>query len=273
MQLFSGDMVLSGSSEALFAQWLDAIWHDPGDASKFLTLGQQMMVPIAGNHENDSADFYANFALPADGPYAETYASFDVGSAHFALVDDQQIGEGLANGGPTDETNAQLAWLDRDLSAANADRASHPFVVVINHRSLFSTSTHADDPDVLAARGALAPLFDKYAVDLVVNGHEHEYERSKPLKAGDPPSGAPIVGSGTTYVVCAGAGAAAYAVNQTTAAYNALSVPYGPMTSYIGIYSLLQLSSHALTLTAYGLKASSMAVAGDDVIDKVTINR
>jgi hypothetical protein len=273
MQLFSGDMVFSGSSEALFAQWLDAIWHDPSDGAKFLTLGQQMMVPIAGNHENDAADFYANFALPGDGPYAETYASFDIGSAHFALVDDQQIGESLAGGSPTDETNAQLAWLDRDLAAANADRANHPFVVVINHRSLFSTSMHANDADVLAARGALAPLFDKYAVDLVVNGHEHEYERSKPLKAGTPASGAPVVGRGTTYVVVAGAGADPYAVNQTTADYNALSVAYGPMTSYIGIYSLLQLSPHGLTLTAYGLKASSMTVAGDDVIDKVTMTR
>jgi hypothetical protein len=44
------------------------------------------------------------------------------------------------------------------------------------------------------------------------------------------------------------------------------------MTSYIGTYAILQIASHALTLTAYGLKASSMTVAGDDVIDKVTVS-
>jgi hypothetical protein len=266
MSLVGGDLVDIGGEETLYGQWLDAIWHDPNDATKFLTLGQQYIVPINGNHENDTATSFANWAIPGDGLYAETYASFDLGNTHFTLVDDQQMA--LAPSGA--EAKAQLAWLDKDLAAAAADRTVHPFIVVIGHRCLFSTSTHGAEKEVTDLRGVLVPIFDKYSVDLVVNGHDHDYERSKPLKAGSPPNGDPVVGQGTTYVVSAGAGADAYPTG-TPAAFTAKSVAYGSGTSYIGAYSLLTLSGNTLKLDAYGLKASATTVAGDDAIDTLTL--
>lgn len=273
MQIIGGDVVDTAALETLYTQWLDAIWH-PDDAGSFLTLGQQMMVTINGNHENDLANSFANWAIPgvAGDPYAETYASFDVGTAHFLLIDDQQIGESLSTGSASPEAAAQLAWVDADLKAANDDRAMHPFIVVVGHRCMFSSSTHGSDADVIAARGALVPLYDRYAVDLVINGHDHDYERSKPLRAGSPATGMPIVGQGTTYVVSAGAGADAYATGAPQA-FTAKSVAYGASTSYVGVYSLLTLSGNTLTLTSYGLRASSGAVADDDVIDTFAITR
>ncbi len=266
MSLVGGDVVDIGAEQVLYDQWLDAIWQ-PNGAGQFLTLGQMLILPINGNHENDTATSFANWALPgtSSDPYAETYASFDVGNTHFAMIDDEQI----ASSPKGAEAVAQLAWLDADLAAANADRTNHPFIVVIGHRCMFSTSTHGTDPDVLATRGVLVPLYDKHSVDLVINGHDHDYERSLPLKAGPTPSGAPLVGAGTTYVVSAGAGADAYATG-TPAAFTAKSVAYGSGTSYIGSYSLLTLSGKTLTLTAYGLKASSTTVGGDDMIDTFT---
>ncbi|HEX3344892.1 MAG TPA: metallophosphoesterase family protein, partial [Polyangiaceae bacterium] len=159
MALIDGDIVDSGTIESLYTTWLDAIWHDPNDATKFLTLGQIPMVPVNGNHENDSSISFANWATPGDGAYAETYGSFDVGSAHFMMIDDQQIAESIETGGASTEAQAQLAWIDQDLAAANADRKNHPFIVAMGHRGLFSTSNHAADADVLAARGALAPIY------------------------------------------------------------------------------------------------------------------
>jgi hypothetical protein len=273
MQLIGGDIVDVGALESLYVTWLGAIWHDPNDPTQFLTLGQQLMVPVGGNHENDAADFFSNFAMPGDGPYAETYGSFDVGNTHFLLLDDQQIAESLSAGTASPQATAQLAWVAEDLAAANADRAAHPFIVVVSHRCMFSSSTHTIDPDVLAARGALVPLYDKYAVDLVINGHDHDYERSKPLMAGTPPSGAPVVGAGTTYVVSAGAGADAYPTGAAQP-FTQISVGYGiysATTSYLGSYSILTLRDNTLRLTAYGLKASSSSVADDDVIDTVSL--
>lgn len=271
LQLIGGDVVDTAAIESQYTQWLNAIWHDPNDTSKFLTLGQQMILPINGNHENDVADSFAAWSIPgaAGDPYAETYASFDVGNTHFVLFDDYALALSVG-GAPNTEATAQLAWLDADLKAANADRTAHPFIVAISHRCLFSTSTHGNEPDVTYARGQLVPLYDKYSVDLVVNGHDHDYERSKPLHAGTPPSGDPVVGTGTVYVVSAGAGADAYSPG-TPQAFTAKSVAYGSGTPYVGSYSILTLSGNTLQLTAYGLKASSTTVKNDDVIDTLML--
>jgi hypothetical protein len=190
-----------------------------------------------------------------------------VGSVHFVMVDDEQI----ASYPTGDQAKAQLAWLDSDLSAASADRANHPFVVEINHRGLFSTSLHSTDADVISARNAMAPLFDKYKVDLVINGHDHEYERTAPITNGSPPNVQPA-GQGTTYVICAGAGADAYAVGTTSVPYRITKTAFGSGTPYIGAYSLLAIAPTTITLTAYGLKASGSSPQDDDVIDTVPLS-
>jgi acid phosphatase type 7 len=271
--LISGDIVDIGVQESLFQSWLDAIWKNDAGATGFFTLGQFVMVPVPGNHENDSSQFFANFPIPGAGSYAKQYSSFDVGNTHFVLIDDEPIAILPANDPAVESI---LGWLDADLAAANADRARHPFIVEINHRGLYSTSMHAEDIDVIQARGAFAPLFAKYHVDLVLNGHDHEYERSKPLTAGNPASGAPVVHSslsqGTTYVINAGAGADPYAVGSVPSDYReGNGTPLGMFSpvGYIGCYVLLTLSGTTLTLNAYGMKASGTSVADDTVIDTV----
>jgi len=279
LMVVPGDIVDLGANETLYAQWLDAIWKDPNNAGQFLTLGQQMIVPINGNHENDTADSFANWAIPADSVdnYPETYTSFDVGSVHFVLIDDEQIST-LSAGVTSAEATAQLTWLKADLAAANADRAAHPFIVALSHRGMFSTSYHAGDVDVLATRGALAPLYDEYNVDLAINGHDHEYERSKPLHAGSTPSGPPVVGAGTTYVINAGAGADPYSINMSPQSYSSgVQVGFcggGTACSsfpYIGLYAFITATATNLTMTAYGLKASSTSVTDDTMIDMVSL--
>jgi alkaline phosphatase D len=52
------------------------------------------------------------------------------------------------------------------------------------HQVPMSTSTSGNGSD-LAIRQAWLPLFDKYEVDLVLHGHEHDYERSYPVRGYD----------------------------------------------------------------------------------------
>jgi hypothetical protein len=276
LMVIPGDVVDLGTSEMEYQQWLSGIWQDPNNAGSFLTLGQQYIVPINGNHENDSADSFANWAIPADSTdsYPETYTSFDVGPIHFVMIDDLYISQGGTNA----VAAAQIAWLKADLAAADNDRANHPFIVALSHRGMFSTSYHAGDSDVLTTRGVLAPIYDQYKVDLDINGHDHEYERSKPLHAGNPPNGAPVVGSGTTYVINAGAGADPYAINSSPQSYSSgvQQAFCGGGTAcntspYIGLYAFLTATKTTLTLTSYGLKASSTSIADDTVIDTVTL--
>ncbi|MEO6418253.1 MAG: metallophosphoesterase, partial [Polyangiaceae bacterium] len=269
-QLFSGDLVLFGTQEDVYAQWLDKAWKDPMDPTKFLTLGQQLILAVPGNHENSSAQFYGNFALPGDGAFAESFSSVNLGSAHIVLLDDQAI----AVSSTGEAAMAQLAWLEDDLTRAEANRKDQPFIVVMHHRGELSTSEHAPDTDVAKMRTALMPVWDKHHVDLVLNGHDHNYERSKPVTG---PANAPVVAAsataGTTYVVCAGAGANGYAPGTGTVAYREKNVGFGMGTMYVGVYSVFTLDGGTLTFNAYGLKSAGGSMMGDDVIDTFTLTR
>ncbi len=264
LQLFSGDLLLYGTQQSLYASFLDKAWKDP--AGKLLTLGQQMMVVVPGNHENDSVQFFGNFSLPGDGPNAETYGSFDVGGAHIAILDDQS----LAAGADSDTSKEQLAWLDADLAKADSNRAGVPFLVVLHHRGDFSTSNHGTDGDVVRVRDELVPVWDRHHVDLVLNGHDHNYERSKPVTG---PAANPTVqtaaNAGTTYVVCAGAGASSYSPGSAPAAYRAKNAGFGGATGYSGVYGVLTVEGRKLHFSAYGLKAA----APDDELDTFDLSR
>lgn len=266
LQVTTGDLVFTGTQQSLYDKWLDAIWKDPGDPARFVTLGQQMMVMVAGNHENDAARFFGAFAVPGTGAFAESFASFDVGNAHFVVFDDQA--PALIPDG--DQAKATIAFLESDLSRADANRAKVPFVVVVHHRGLYTTSNHADDSDVLDLRAILAPLYDAKHVDLVVNGHDHAFERSKPLRPATDPRGAPSVvaaGQGVVYVVNAGAGADAYGVSD--APFIEKSAKYGKGTALDGVYGVITLEGRALTLTSYGLSAAG----NDPVLDTLTLTK
>jgi len=103
---------------------------------------------------------------------------------------------------------AQTAWVRRTLAGLRGDPGID-FIVAFFHHCAFATSgSHASDAGV---REALAPLFDEFSVDLVVQGHNHQYERTNPIRAGrsaaQAPDGATVrpETDGTTYV-CVGSG-------------------------------------------------------------------
>lgn len=148
-------------------------------------------MPAAGNHENEKANgpigftsFQTRFDLPDNGGDAETkglWYSFSVGSVHVVVLqnDDvayQDAGDAYVHGY---SGGAQRAWLEQDLAKARADR-SIDWVVVCMHQVVISSSD-ANGAD-RGVREQWGPLFDRYQVDLVVCGHEHDYERSLPVR-------------------------------------------------------------------------------------------
>ncbi|TQF06164.1 metallophosphoesterase family protein [Kitasatospora acidiphila] len=148
-------------------------------------------MPAAGNHENEKANgpigfsaFQTRFDLPGNGGDAEfagLWYSFTVGSVHVVVLqnDDvayQDAGDAYVHGY---SGGAQQAWLEKDLAAARADH-SIDWVVVCMHQVVISSSD-ANGAD-RGVREHWGPLFDRYQVDLVVCGHEHDYERSLPVR-------------------------------------------------------------------------------------------
>ena len=68
----------------------------------------------------------------------------------------------------------QLPWLRTSLAASTA-----PWKVVVGHHPIYSAGLYGNDPD---AQGRLGTLFKKYGVQLYINGHEHDYERTKVIE-------------------------------------------------------------------------------------------
>ncbi|MCK2244453.1 MULTISPECIES: metallophosphoesterase family protein [unclassified Crossiella] len=103
----------------------------------------------------------------------------------------------------------QLRWLEAQLARFRAD-PTIDFIVVYCHQCTYSTSD--SNGAELGAQQKWAPLFDRYQVDLILNGHNHVYERTDPIRGNKGTRTAPIrstvnpVKDGTTYITAGGGG-------------------------------------------------------------------
>ena len=75
---------------------------------------------------------------------------------------------------------AQTRWLETTLAAAALD-AGIDWIVVQMHQDALSSSQYGNGSDK-GIREKWLPLFDRYGVDLVLCGHDHDYERSWPVR-------------------------------------------------------------------------------------------
>ena len=178
--VFTGDAVTIG------------VFQDEWD--EFFTAGEPLFarVPVVsahGNHELNAPGYYAQLAMPGD----EEDFGFDYGHAHVTVVNDtpEQVG---------DLEGRTRTFLVTDLRT----HARARWRIVAQHRSLYSASSHGSDATLQAAWG---PVYDAGRVDLALSGHDHNYERSRPMRAGEVQAAAT---DGTTYVVTGGAGAELY---------------------------------------------------------------
>ncbi|HEX8433850.1 metallophosphoesterase, partial [Archangium sp.] len=161
-------------------------------------LREVPIFPSPGNHEyvtDQGQPYLDNFYLPANNPEKnERYYSFDWGSVHFVSLDSNCV-IGLASSERC-TLAAQKSWLAQDLAATR-----QPWKVVYFHHPTWSSGEHGSQ---LKMRREFAPLFEQYGVDLVLTGHDHNYERSKAMK------GDAVAASGTRgipYLVVGSGGA------------------------------------------------------------------
>ncbi|UQZ36244.1 metallophosphoesterase [Paenibacillus sp. PK3_47] len=168
--------------------------EEPGESglwNKFFSnaqgiVGSIPLMPVTGNHDEidgQTEEFTSHFNLPdngAKGSVPGTAYSFDYGPVHVAVLNTES------------HLKAQTKWLKEDL--AGTDK---PWKIVAMHRPAYGGSTYKKIEDWTA-------VFDKYGVDLVLQGHNHEYSRSYPLLGGKIVSGqksAAGAAKGTVYVV------------------------------------------------------------------------
>ncbi len=183
-----GDNVYSGASDADFQANFFQVYQQ--------ILKQSATFPAVGNHDYDYSSqkqddpniaYFQNFSLPQKAELGgiasnkEAYYSFDYGNVHFICLDSHAYGED--NIRLWENTSTQLNWLENDLKNNTQD-----WTVIYFHYPPYTKGSYDSDNNtgfnlpIFSLRNLLVPIFDKYQVDLVLTGHSHIYERSKPLK-------------------------------------------------------------------------------------------
>ncbi|MFD2160869.1 fibronectin type III domain-containing protein [Paradesertivirga mongoliensis] len=162
----AGDLVSTAHSERQ--------WHEWFTAGGWLH-GMLPSVPVPGNHEYNfktkedsvsrtrslSVQWKPQFTLPENGPkgQSETAYYFDYQGARII---------GLNSNSSQQE---QAVWLESVLK-----NNPNKWTILTFHHPIFSTANERDNKEL---RELWKPIFDKYKVDLVLQGHDHTYARGQ----------------------------------------------------------------------------------------------
>jgi hypothetical protein len=190
-----------------------AVWRDFGNNAQASAANRPWM-PCPGNHEIEFnngdeglASYLARYKLPDNGTrFPGRWYSFRVSSVLFVSLDaddvvyqdaaafvagPQPLVPAASTGNPPIEPGTsryirgyskgeQTRWLEEKLRRASHDHEIDWIVVQMHQDALTSSKTgNGSDKGI---REAWLPLFDRHGVDLVLCGHDHDYERSYPVR-------------------------------------------------------------------------------------------
>lgn len=188
----AGDLAYASGDAEAWGRWLEIM--EP-------LASRAPLMPARGNHDVEFP--FGSRLLRANFPGRGSYHSYDAGPAHFVHLDTEisLSDEGDVHA-PREgaREDAQEAWLRADLAEARARNAS--WIVAVFHEPAYSSGrNHGSN---LAVRERWAPIFDEFGVDLAIQAHDHNYQRSHPLL------GDALDANGTTYLVVGGGGRSLY---------------------------------------------------------------
>ncbi len=151
-----GDLAYPNGTERDFRECYDPTWGRFKDRTR----------PTPGNHEHNTpsaAPYYAYWGEQAGVP-GEGFYSFELGAWHIIALNSNILDRPLES--------RQEQWLAADLE-------SHPTVCALAffHHPRFSSGGHGNDPRL----DPLWRILYSHGVDVVLGGHDHDYERFAPL--------------------------------------------------------------------------------------------
>lgn len=156
--------------------------------------------------------------VTGNGDSQVSYPGFNMQGRYYTFRRDRVQFFALDTNGNAD-WEAQLAWLEKELSLSDA-----PWKVVFGHHQIYSSGAYGVNQPFIKT---LTPLFQKYGAQLYINGHDHNYERTRSI-------------NGTTYLIC-GAGAG---------------------TRPVGRSEWTEYSASTLSFAAFDVYADRMVVSG-----------
>lgn len=146
-----------------------------GNGDVYEQWGMEFLLPLGelikevpfyvaiGNHERNSRWFYEFLSQPEN----ETYFAFTYGNSRFIILN---TNFSYASG------SEQGKWLRKEFKSKEFQEATWRFVF-FHHPPYCEGWGNSNYEGEIGVRMLLVPLFEKYRVDIVFNGHAHDYER------------------------------------------------------------------------------------------------
>jgi hypothetical protein len=215
--LEAGDVVYPDGSPSKFASTIDQPYAS--------LLATDPLWVALGNHDvmtNDGNDLLAHLGLP--GHTYEKVLSRDGVSVQILVLDSNDV------------SAAQTAWLTTRL-----ETGSYRWRIVMFHHPVWSCSNHGSTRAVI---DSWLPTIESHHVDLVLTGHDHNYQR--------------FSDASTTFIVTGGGGMPAYPIGTCTGTPTLLAS--AQRHHFLGIEA-----------TASALSITAVARTGE-TLDHVVIN-
>lgn len=171
MVLHNGDIAYADTDEGVWDVYFRMV---EGYASRipFMT--------VPGNHEiyYDFSAYNSRLTMPIaqSGSTNKQYYSFNYHNIHFITWSfEQSFGLDLFPG------KDQYNWIIDDLTEANKNRDQQPWIVMVGHRPLYCSTTSDNCVQAIYIRHLLEDIINSFHVDVVIQAHDHNYERSYPV--------------------------------------------------------------------------------------------
>jgi 3',5'-cyclic AMP phosphodiesterase CpdA len=161
---------------------LGDLQYDDGALQKFQTtfdknwgVFKKIMYPTPGNHEYITPQAGGYYSYFKDGPIdvSKGYYSFSLGK--WFIV---SLNSNCDKIGGCSRDSEQLKWLEQQLSANQAK-----CTLAFWHHPRFTSGNYVKDSDTKDRSKYMWEKLEKYKADLVLNGHDHLYERFAPQQA------------------------------------------------------------------------------------------
>ncbi|MBX2877739.1 MAG: metallophosphoesterase family protein [Saprospiraceae bacterium] len=183
--LHAGDLVNRANSDHEWGEWFYAGGWIYGMMPSIATPGNHEYARDPNQGRVLSNHWKPTFTLPANGPvdFKETVYFFDYHNTRFISLDSQKFLSSESG------RAAQIEWLKEVLASSKMK-----WTILTMHHPVYSSAAGRDNEEM---KELLAPLFEEYQVDLVLQGHDHAYGRGGNLPIGKKK----IVMEGPVYVV------------------------------------------------------------------------
>lgn len=190
--IHTGDISSDGSVAQSDSEFFQPYKKVLSDTPLLNALGEEEYGENRSNKEGKGF-LAANYKKIHSMPWSKgtpNYYYIDTANARILFIDTNNMYDAI-NAPKINRDSPQYKWLRDSLAKAGAAK----WKIVVMHHPVYSSGKEED-----RLSQVLAPLFEAQKVNLVIQGHQGAYERTKPIYRGEPAKNGPI------YITVGGSG-------------------------------------------------------------------